>query len=206
MKNLENVQGDERDEMIFSIGYGRDASGKLTMNFGPLNKNGGERRLNVAITRAKKKVTVVSSIRGGDISAEIQTPGVRALREYLNYAEQGGSKEFLLRETENTGGEFESPFETEVYEELTARGFNVHKQVGCSGYRIDLAIVDNEHPGRYIAGIECDGAMYHSRELQEIETGFDSRFLRNWVGRLLESGPGTGYLTGIQKWRGSLQR
>ncbi|MCB1223624.1 MAG: DNA2/NAM7 family helicase, partial [Mesotoga sp.] len=127
VKNLENVQGDERDEMIFSIGYGRDASGKLTMNFGPLNKNGGERRLNVAITRAKKKVTVVSSIRGGDISAEIQTPGVRALREYLNYAEQGGSKEFLLRETENTGGEFESPFETEVYEELTARGFNVHK-------------------------------------------------------------------------------
>ena len=162
VKNLENVQGDERDEMIFSIGYGRDASGKLTMNFGPLNKNGGERRLNVAITRAKKKVTVVSSIRGGDISAEIQTPGVRALREYLNYAEQGGSKEFLLRETENTGGEFESPFETEVYEELTARGFNVHKQVGCSGYRIDLAIVDDEHPGRYIAGIECDGAMYHS--------------------------------------------
>ncbi|WP_375232255.1 AAA domain-containing protein, partial [Mesotoga sp. TolDC] len=162
VKNLENVQGDERDEMIFSIGYGRDASGKLTMNFGPLNKSGGERRLNVAITRAKKKVTVVSSIKGGDISVEIQTPGVRALREYLNYAEQGGSKEFLLRETENTGGEFESPFETEVYEELTARGFNVHKQVGCSGYRIDLAIVDNEHPGRYIAGIECDGAMYHS--------------------------------------------
>jgi len=162
VKNLENVQGDERDEMIFSIGYGRDASGKLTMNFGPLNKNGGERRLNVAITRAKKKVTVVSSIRGADISAEIQTPGVRALREYLNYAEEGGSREFLLRETENTGGEFESPFEEEVYEELTARGFNVHKQVGCSGYRIDLAIVDNEHPGRYVAGIECDGAMYHS--------------------------------------------
>ncbi|PVD18073.1 hypothetical protein V512_014465 [Mesotoga sp. Brook.08.105.5.1] len=162
VKNLENVQGDERDEMIFSIGYGRDASGKLTMNFGPLNKNGGERRLNVAITRAKRKVTVVSSIRGADISAEIQTPGVRALREYLNYAEEGGSREFLLRETENTGGEFESPFEEEVYEELTARGFNVHKQVGCSGYRIDLAIVDNEHPGRYVAGIECDGAMYHS--------------------------------------------
>ncbi|WP_292593027.1 AAA domain-containing protein, partial [Mesotoga sp. UBA5825] len=162
VKNLENVQGDERDEMIFSIGYGRDASGKLTMNFGPLNKNGGERRLNVAITRAKRKVTVVSSIRGADISAEIQTPGVRALREYLNYAEEGGSREFLLRETENTDGEFESPFEEEVFEELTARRFNVHKQVGCSGYRIDLAIVVNEHPGRYVAGIECDGAMYHS--------------------------------------------
>lgn len=162
VKNLENVQGDERDEMIFSVGYGRDASGKLTMNFGPLNKSGGERRLNVAITRARQKVTVVSSIKGSDIPAEIQTPGVRALREYLNYAERGGSREFLLKEVEYTAGEFESPFEQEVYEELTARGFNVHKQVGCSGYRIDLAIVDKEHPGKYIAGIECDGAMYHS--------------------------------------------
>jgi len=161
VKNLENVQGDERDEMFFSIGYGRDSSGKLTMNFGPLNRSGGERRLNVAITRARRKVTIVSSIKGSDISLDIATPGVRALREYLNYAEHGGSRNLLFRERQSDG-DFDSPFEQEVYEELNRFGFTVHRQVGCSGYRIDLAIVDDQNPGKYLLGIECDGAMYHS--------------------------------------------
>ena len=162
VKNLENVQGDERDEMIFSTGYGKDNTGKLTMNFGPLNKSGGERRLNVAITRARQKVTVVSSIKASDISSEVTNPGVKALREYLMYAENGGLKEFLANKAEYTGGDFESPFEESVYDELTEIGLTLHKQVGCSGYRIDLAVVDTENPGRYLLGIECDGAMYHS--------------------------------------------
>jgi very-short-patch-repair endonuclease len=160
VKNLENVQGDERDEMIFSIGYGRDHSGRLTMNFGPLNKNGGERRLNVAITRARQKVTVVSSIKAGDIPADVQTPGVLALREYLNFAESGGRG--LHGEKRNWKADFDSPFEEEVYRELTECPLTVHSQVGCSSYRIDLAVVDDRRPGKYLLGIECDGAMYHS--------------------------------------------
>ncbi|MDD5744977.1 MAG: AAA domain-containing protein, partial [Mesotoga sp.] len=162
VKNLENVQGDERDEMIFSIGYGRDHLGRLTMNFGPLNKNGGERRLNVAITRARQKVTVVSSIKAGDIPADVQTPGVLALREYLNFAESGGHTGFLQSERRNREADFDSPFEEEVYRELTECSLTVHSQVGCSSYRIDLAVVDDRRPGKYLLGIECDGAMYHS--------------------------------------------
>lgn len=162
VKNLENVQGDERDEMIFSIGYGRDHLGRLTMNFGPLNKNGGERRLNVAITRARQKVTVVSSIKAGDIPADVQTPGVLALREYLNFAESGGHTGFLQSERRNREADFDSPFEEEVYRELTECSLAVHSQVGCSSYRIDLAVVDDRRPGKYLLGIECDGAMYHS--------------------------------------------
>lgn len=162
VKNLETIQGDERDVIFLSIGYGKDQNGKLSMNFGPLNKVGGDRRLNVLITRARLRVEVFSSTTGDDFDlSKTDSRGVHLLKKYLDFAEKG--KEVLLREINPAIDEFsESPFEESVYSLLVTKGINVHKQVGCSGYRIDLAVVDDKKPGKYILGIECDGANYHS--------------------------------------------
>ncbi|MBA2448867.1 MAG: DUF3320 domain-containing protein [Chloroflexi bacterium] len=161
VKNLEAVQGDERDVILLSIGYGKDAGGHLTMNFGPLNRSGGARRLNVAVTRAREQVKVVSSIMAVDINLEQATSeGARLLRAYLDFAERGvGAIAEMLT---SAGGEADSPFEEAVQEALERRGLQVHRQIGCSGFRIDLGVVDNAAPGRYLLGIECDGATYHS--------------------------------------------
>ncbi len=160
VKNLENVQGDERDVMVFSIGYGRDRAGRMTMNFGPLNQAGGERRLNVAVTRAREKVILVSSIRAADIAlAATQAPGVLMLHRYLDYAERGV---VALELTAATGGDFESPLERDVAQAIRGMGYDVVPQVGCSGFRIDLGVVGPAQPGRFILGIECDGVSYHS--------------------------------------------
>lgn len=164
IKNLESVQGDERDVIVLSIGYGRDRSGQVHANFGPVNRNGGERRLNVAVTRARQRMYVVSSIHGTDISPT-QSVGVRTLRKYLQFAEYGPS---ALANSPTTVAEdanatrFDSPFEQAVFDALTERGMHLDTQVGCSGYRIDLAARDPEQPDRYMLGIECDGASYHS--------------------------------------------
>ena len=161
VKNLENVQGDERDVIIFSIGYGRDQQGRLTMNFGPLNLAGGERRLNVAVTRAREKVIVVSSIRAADLDLSItQAPGVFALYHYLDYAERG--PEALELRHPGPSGDFESPLERDVAGAIRALGYDVVPQVGCSSFRIDLGVVEPAEPGRFILGVECDGASYHS--------------------------------------------
>lgn len=160
VKNLENVQGDERDLMFFSVGYGRDAAGHLTMNFGPLNRSGGERRLNVAITRARDQVVVVSSITGDDIDvSRVKAEGAKLLKSYLDYAEKGVV--VLAQGQQTIVADHESPFEEAVARALTKRGLTVHPQVGCAGFRIDLGILHPEKPGRYILGIECDGATYH---------------------------------------------
>ena len=159
VKNLESVQGDERDVLIFSVGYGKDKFGRLTMNFGPINASGGERRLNVAVTRARKKVIVVSSIRASDFDlAGMNKEGVRVLQRYLDFAERG--QDALALQT--GGGEFESPFEQSVASRIRGLGFGVVPQVGCSSFRVDLGIVDPAHPGRFVLGVECDGASYHS--------------------------------------------
>ncbi len=159
VRNLESVQGDERDVLIFSIGYGRDRFGKLTMHFGPINQPGGERRLNVAVTRARKKVIVVSSIRASDLDMSgVTAPGVRALYRYLDYAERGPD----TLTVDVGGGDFESPLESAVASAIRELGFEVVPQVGCSGFRIDLGVIDPAKPGRYLLGVECDGAMYHS--------------------------------------------
>ncbi|MDQ1280943.1 MAG: hypothetical protein QG670_2206 [Thermoproteota archaeon] len=159
IKNLENVQGDERDVMIFSVGYGRDKQGQMTLNFGPLNKPGGERRLNVAVTRAREKVILVSSIKASDINiASTNASGVLTLQQYLDYAENGPKS----LETPYTMGEAESSLEAEVAEEIRSMGYNVVPQVGCSGYRIDLGVIDPDNPGHFLLGVECDGATYHS--------------------------------------------
>jgi len=163
VKSLENVQGDERDVMIFSVGYGKDRHGKMTLNFGPLNQKGGERRLNVAITRAREKVLLVSSITSRDFPRELENAGVRALRDYLEYVQSAGKGgEWLPRPGEGVAHEPESPLELDVAQEIQKMGFEVHHQVGCMGYRIDLGVVDPEQPGEYLLGVECDGASYHS--------------------------------------------
>ena len=161
VKNLETVQGDERDVILFSICYGPDAAGVIRMNFGPLNNKGGERRLNVAVTRARKQLLVFSTIRPEQIDvSRTSAIGVHHLRMFLDYAKRGEAA--LIEEVSRTHGEVESPFEQAVYDELTKRGWRVDCQVGCSGYRIDLAIPDPDAPGRYLLGVECDGANYHS--------------------------------------------
>ena len=165
IKNLESVQGDERDVIIMSVGYGPDASGRVFTNFGPVNRSGGERRLNVAITRARTQFILVSSMRAEDLPNNMGSPGARKLRDYLDYAERG--QDALNEQSRSTSSgmeiqQFDSPFEEAVYAALTARGLTLATQVGCSGYRIDLAVRDVSHPGRYLLGIECDGRTYHS--------------------------------------------
>ncbi|MGH8018946.1 MAG: DUF4011 domain-containing protein [Opitutaceae bacterium] len=161
IKNLENVQGDERDVIIFSICHGPDESGHISMNFGPLNRDGGERRLNVAITRARREVLVYSSLRSDDIDlARTRARGVRDLKFFLDYAERG-SRALTAAAGAGTGGEDHSGFERLVAETIREAGYEVHHQVGCSGYRIDLGVMDPDTPGRYILGVECDGAGYH---------------------------------------------
>jgi very-short-patch-repair endonuclease len=186
VKNLENVQGDERDVMIFSVGYGKDQQRRITMNFGPLNKPGGERRLNVAVTRAREKVILVSSIRAADIDlSKTQAPGVLQLYRYLDYAERG---EVALELTYPQGGEPESDLESDVAGEIRRLGYDVVHQAGCSGYRIDLGVVDPAEPGRFLLGVECDGATYHSaytardrdRLRQQVLEGVGWRIHRIW--------------------------
>lgn len=156
VKNLENIQGDERDVMIFSLGYGKDTRGKMLQNFGPLNRAGGERRLNVAITRARKKVVVVSSLLPEEI--EPTSVGSELLQKYMEYAVSAG------RPAEVVGKDCSelTALEEDMRSRLTERGLKVTAKIGCSGYRLDLAVEDPETPGRYLLGIESDGPGYRS--------------------------------------------
>ena len=158
VKNLENVQGDERDVIFISVGYGPDKSGYLAMNFGPLSAEGGERRLNVLISRAKQRCEVFASLRADDIDlARVSGRGVRSFKAFLKFAETG-----LLTTAPESVGEEMSPFEEAVRRAVESLGYEVHPQVGVAGFFVDLGVVDPEKPGRYLLGIECDGAAYHS--------------------------------------------
>lgn len=160
VKNLESVQGDERDIMYFSITYGPDGGGHVSMNFGPMNRTGGERRLNVAITRARQELRVFSTLKGDQFDlSKTQSIGVRDLKHFLEFAERG-SKALFEATTGSLGG-FESPFEEAVAGKLAAKGWMLHTQVGASAFRVDLAVVHPDAPGSYLTGIECDGATYH---------------------------------------------
>ncbi|MCB2188755.1 MAG: DUF3320 domain-containing protein [Deltaproteobacteria bacterium] len=160
VKNLENVQGDERDIILFSVTYGPDDAGKVSMNFGPLNKQGGERRLNVAITRARRALQVFGTLKAEHIDlSRTKNQGVRDFKHFLEFAELGPRA--LAQMADPTHGDFESVFEQEVAEELQKHGWSVHPQVGVSGFRVDLGVVHPDFPGRYLAGVECDGATYH---------------------------------------------
>jgi len=159
VKNLENIQGDERDVIFISIGYGRSkGDDKMYQNFGPLNADGGHRRLNVLITRARERCEVFSSIVADDIRVDERSKlGVVALKTFLKYAESGD-----LGIAQMTGRGAESPFEEAVHDVLVKHGYKVDSQVGVAGFFIDLAVIDPDRPGRYLLGLECDGATYHS--------------------------------------------
>ena len=158
VKNLESVQGDERDVIFISVGYGRNAEGYVTMNFGALTVQGGERRLNVLITRARRCCEVFTNLTHDDIDLDrTSSQGVAALKSFLKYAQT------KISDVPEAGmGEEDSPFEREVAEALRAAGHRVVHQIGSGGFRIDLAVSDPQTPGRYLLGIECDGAAYHS--------------------------------------------
>lgn len=158
VKNLENIQGDERDVILISVGYGRDKDGRLTQQFGPVGRDGGERRLNVLITRARKRCEVFSSITAEDIKVDgAPKPGVAALREFLKLARDG-----FADLPEETGKGFDSDFEESVAIAVEAMGYQVHPQVGMAGFFVDLGVVHPQHSNKYLLGIECDGAAYHS--------------------------------------------
>lgn len=160
MKNLERVQGDERDAIIISIGYGKDRAGNLPLRFGPLLPEGGRRRLNVAVTRARQKLTVVSSFSHLDLDLARVRPGsgVELLRNYLQYAATNGRR---LGDAEVTGEPLNA-FEAEVFDCLSAKGLKLIPQMGASRFRIDMVAEHPTNPGRYVLAIECDGATYHS--------------------------------------------
>ncbi|MCM1514634.1 MAG: AAA domain-containing protein [Anaeroplasma bactoclasticum] len=170
VKNIETVQGDERDVIIFSIGYAKNENGRVVTRFGWLNQKGGENRLNVAITRAKTKIHIVTSIVPQDLVVEAtKNDGPRYFKKYLEYAyaisdgDQERAKQVLLSFGDETNPgtsiQFDSDFENQVYDALVEKGYTVDTQIGIGGYRIDLAI---KKDGKYILGIECDGKLYHS--------------------------------------------
>lgn len=158
VKNLENVQGDERDIIFISIGYGKNEDGHLSMNFGPLNKDGGERRLNVLITRARKRCEIFTNLLPLDIDlTRSHAKGIVALKRYLKFANTG-----VLDIPEETGKEADSLFEEEVAHELRQRGYEIINQVGSAGFYVDLGVRTPTSNGEFVLGIECDGATYHS--------------------------------------------
>ena len=185
VKNLERVQGDERDAIIVTIGYGKDRTGRLLYRFGPLLTKGGERRLNVAITRARHRMTVVSSFDHRDMDPErSKARGVELLRLFLEYAASGGKRL-------GDGGQTPfapNSFEADVQAALEAKGMAVIPQFGASRYRIDLVVKHPQHPGQFVLAIECDGASYHSaytardrdRLRQQHLEALGWRFLRIW--------------------------
>lgn len=176
VKNLENVQGDERDVIVLSVGYGPGPDGVFRKQFGVLNYQGGENFLNVAVTRAKERVIVLCSFDPEHLAVETSANvGPVRFKQYLLYAKAVGARQpeetrkilqdvnpDILVQKRPEGPRFESPFEEEVCKAIADRGYQVDAQVGLSGYRIDLAVIDPRDPQRYCMGIECDGATFHS--------------------------------------------
>lgn len=159
IKNIERVQGDERDNIILSIGYGRNPNGRMIHRFGPLNMDGGERRLNVAVTRARKRMTIVSSFTSNDLDPnKLRAEGAQMLGRYLAYAESGGDD--LGRIQTNTVPL--NPFERDIQKGLQEVGIPLTAQYGSAGYWIDFAAGHPRQPGRMVLAIEADGASYHS--------------------------------------------
>ena len=161
IKNLENVQGDERDIILFSVGYGPDKDGRVSMNFGPLNREGGERRLNVAVSRARYEMIIYSTLRSDQIDLNrTSAVGVAGLKRFLEYAEKGG---LIANRTQNTIGEYS--INNLIADSLKKIGYKVDTNIGCSGYRIDIGVVDKDNPSRYRLGIICDGENYRRTKM-----------------------------------------
>ncbi|MFT5028512.1 MAG: very-short-patch-repair endonuclease [Candidatus Binatia bacterium] len=163
VKNLETVQGDERDVILLGIGYGPTelGAGTMSMNFGPLNRDGGERRLNVALTRSKQEMIIFTSFDPSMIDLNrTSARAVRDLKHFLEFAERGPRA--LAEAVQGSVGGYESPFEEAVANRLMEKGWEVVPQVGVSRFRIDLGVVHPKRPGDFLVGVECDGATYHS--------------------------------------------
>jgi len=186
VKNIENVQGDERDVILISVGYGPESaeSRHLRMQFGPVNNEGGERRLNVLFTRSRLRCEVFASFDPGDIDlSRITKQGPRVLKRFLEYAKTGDLGEQII-----SGEAPDSPFEQDVAEVIGSLGYMVDPQVGTAGFRIDLGVRNPSYPGEYLLAVECDGATYHSalwarerdRHRQEVLEEFGWRFHRIW--------------------------
>jgi very-short-patch-repair endonuclease len=173
------VQGDERDIILISTVYGRTAEGVFHQNFGPINKAYGHRRLNVLFTRAKRKLTVFTSLDHAQIVAEGKQRGVRVLKEFLEYASRGTLLPDVRRVQSRTAM---------FLHRLKSAGYEAHPQVGVAKYRIDLGVVHPDKKGSYVLGVECDGATYHSsksardrdRLRQEVLEGLNWKIHRVW--------------------------
>jgi very-short-patch-repair endonuclease len=186
VKNIENVQGDERDVILVSVGYGPRIAGQRldSMGFGPVSTEGGERRLNVLFTRARFKTEVFVSFDSGDIDlSRTHSEGARVLKHFLHAAETG-----LVQEPRALDDDPDSDFEVSVAKAIRTLGYEVHHQIGSGGFKIDLAVRDPDRAGRYVLAVECDGATYHSavwarerdRQRQEVLEGLGWRFHRVW--------------------------
>jgi very-short-patch-repair endonuclease len=186
VKNIENVQGDERDVIFISVGYGPRIAGQRldSMAFGPVSTEGGERRLNVLFTRARFKTEVFVSFGSGDIDlARTRSEGARVLKHFLEAAETG-----RVAQPQVLDDDPDSDFEVSVAKAIGSLGYEVDHQVGSGGFRIDLAVRDPDQSGRYMLAVECDGATYHSalwarerdRQRQEVLEGLGWRFHRVW--------------------------
>jgi very-short-patch-repair endonuclease len=196
VKNIENVQGDERDVVIFSVGYGEGADGTFRRQFS-VSQPGGTNRLNVAITRAKEKILVICSFDPEELAVdEAKNQGPFYFRQYLRYAKAVAGRDSeavrrvlaevssgMLKTKESIAPSFDSPFEVEVYDRLTRAGLKVKTQWGYSSYKIDLAVVHPHDPHRFCLAIECDGAMFHSGKTVRERDIARQRFLesRGWV-------------------------
>ncbi len=157
VKNLENVQGDERDVILFSIGYGPDSNGKISMNFGPLNKIGGERRLNVAVSRARKEMIVYSTMTGSQINLNnTKSKGVEGLKHFLDYAE----KQILFEAARINNTTEQLSIQRQIANTLRSKGFEVKTEIGLSDFKIDIAVIDPRDNSNYILGILLDGETY----------------------------------------------
>ncbi len=192
VKNIENVQGDERDIIIFSTAYAKNANGKLNHSFGALSQEGGENRLNVAISRAKKKIYLVTSIEPEELNVDDKNNGPKLFKKYLQYAKavSDGNKE-LTKEILNSVCDskvgrneelhYDSDFENQVHDALEKAGLIVDTQIGVSGYKIDLGIYDKKS-SKYILGVECDGAAFHSSKSARERDIYRQRYLesRGW--------------------------
>ena len=178
IKNLENVQGDERDVILFSVGYGPDVDGKVSLNFGPLNREGGWRRLNVAVSRARYEMKVYSTLRADQIDiTRSASEGVAGVKAFLEYAEKGRA---TLTNQKTGVINIESGFEKLMADEIRKHGYDVVTNIGCSGYRIDIGIVNKEKPSEYILGILCDGNNYNAAK-----TAKDREIIQHEVLKLL---------------------
>jgi very-short-patch-repair endonuclease len=186
VKNLETMQGDERDLIILGIGFGPTVpdANVMSMNFGPLNREGGWRRLNVAVTRARREMVVFTSFDPSMIDLNrTSARAVHDLRHFIEFAHQGPKA--ITAVVRGSVGDYDSPFEQFVAEGLRAKGWETHPQIGVSRFRIDLGVVHPDRPGDYLIGVECDGATYHSAATARDRDKVRSEILRSLGWRLV---------------------